>query len=145
MDINFANTENNADPDKARLTLEELARGMGGGLAVDIQDVSINITPSGDTHVIVDNTPNVHVTNTPTVTVSGDVTIASSNPLAAYAIANIDETSVTPKYYGYLNKDGGWYIARLVSGDTFTYAKGNSGYNWANRASATYNSFDVTF
>jgi hypothetical protein len=116
MDINFENTKRNADPDKARLTLEELAQGRGGGLAVDIRDVSINVSD-----------------------------VIGSDPLAQYAISDIDEATST-KYYGYLNEDGGWYIMKEVDG-AYTYVKGNSAYTtaWTGRASQTYGNFDAIF
>lgn len=66
--------------------------------------------------------------------------------LEGYYISD-QETGAT-SYYGYLNKDGYWYIMKAVTTGAeinYTYVKGSSGYNWANRASETYAVFNITF
>lgn len=70
----------------------------------------------------------------------------ASNPIDGYAIS--EEENNTTSYYGYLNQDGKWYIQRSVRTSTIVvhrYKRGDSGYNWANRADPTYASFDATF
>ncbi len=69
---------------------------------------------------------------------------AIKSPTDGYAIANTD-TSSTPYYYGFINKDGAWYIVKEVGDGSFLYAKGGSSYNWSNRASESYASFSATF
>lgn len=75
---------------------------------------------------------------------NGNALVRKENdPTSAYSISDLDESSAT-KYYGYLKADGGWYILKLTSTEA-RYAKGTSGYNWANRASETYDTFANTF
>lgn len=66
--------------------------------------------------------------------------------LEGYAIS--DQEVGTTSYYGYVNKDGKWYIVKaVISGNVtnYTYAKGDSGYNWAGRATESYQNFATTF
>lgn len=68
------------------------------------------------------------------------------DPLEGYVISEIE--SGTTSYYGYLNKDGAWYIQKaVISGavTTYTYKAGDSGYSWTGRTGGTYASFDTTF
>lgn len=69
--------------------------------------------------------------------------------LSKYRISDTDDDA-SPNYYGFLDKDGAWYILKetIVSGaNTYRYAKGTSNYatNWTNRASLSYDYFDVVF
>ncbi len=67
-------------------------------------------------------------------------------PLEGYHIS--DQESGTTAYYGYLNKDGAWYIMKAVTSGSevnYTYKAGASGYVWANRVAGVYASFDTTF
>lgn len=63
-----------------------------------------------------------------------------------YQISDVDE-SADPKYYGFLEVSGKWYIMRNTSDQSFRYVTGDSGYvlNWTNRASLAYDYFDVAF
>lgn len=59
-----------------------------------------------------------------------------------YKIADIDDSS-DPKYYGFVDKEGGWLILKedtTSSPKTYRYERGTSGYtaNWTNRAALTY-------
>ncbi len=68
--------------------------------------------------------------------------------LAGYMPADQDTGGTS--FYGYLDKDGNWYIMKTVrTGNELahTYAKGTSGYPaaWIARATQTYAAFDVTF
>lgn len=66
--------------------------------------------------------------------------------LAHYKISDIDDGNAQYDYFGFLDKDGNWYIMRQdVTSGAFRYAKGASGYNWSNRASKTYNDFATEF
>ncbi len=71
---------------------------------------------------------------------------AIKSPTDGYAIANIDSASY-PAYYGFVNKDGGWYIMRENPQNTFQYSSGGSSFstNWTGRAGLSYASFDTTF
>lgn len=76
---------------------------------------------------------------------SGAPIIAES--LDQYHVSDGDETGAT-KYYGFLTKEGYWYIMQNnTSANTYRYARGSSLYsaNWANRASLSYGYFDVVF
>ena len=71
---------------------------------------------------------------------------AEKTPTDGYAITEIDDGS--PSYYGYVDKNGNWYITKE---DTLTgqyrYAKGETSFsdNWTGRASLTYDYFSNTF
>lgn len=67
--------------------------------------------------------------------------------MAGYLISDTDDTS-NPKYYGFLDKFGNWYILREnTSTKTYRYCKGSNDYttNWTNRASLTYDYVSVIF
>lgn len=68
-------------------------------------------------------------------------TEAKQDILARYRISDIDDP-----YYGYLDKDGNWYIMKM-DGISARYSRGDSDYatNWANRLSLTYDYFDAIF
>jgi hypothetical protein len=67
--------------------------------------------------------------------------------VAEYYIS--DQIVATTSYYGYLRRDGAWYIMKAVdagSGEiNYTYAKGAGGYDWAQRAAQSYAAFSTTF
>jgi len=67
------------------------------------------------------------------------------NPTSYYCLSD-KETGGATEYYGYLNKDGGWYILELTT-TTARYIKGDSDYttNWTGRALLVYNYFDLIF
>lgn len=70
---------------------------------------------------------------------------SEKQPTDGYKITDIDDSS--PAYYGFLNKNGAWFIQKEgVSGD-YRYTKGSAAYstNWTNRASLTYDYFDNIF
>jgi hypothetical protein len=72
---------------------------------------------------------------------------AERQPTDGYKITDIDDSS--PAYYGFVNKNGAWFIQREgVSGD-YRYIRGSSNYstNWTNRTSPslTYDYFDNVF
>jgi hypothetical protein len=77
----------------------------------------------------------------------GIVNTSIADILGNYKLSDIDDDGTTA-YIGYLKKDGAWYIQKLVisgTATTITYAAGTSGYDFSNRASETYNTFDVIF
>jgi hypothetical protein len=78
-------------------------------------------------------------------TTGAQIDPAIKHPTDGYRISQIDDS--TPAYYGYLNKDGAWFIMKEDSNGDYRYAKGNSNFstNWANRTSLTYDYFDAVF
>lgn len=82
-----------------------------------------------------------------TLTAAGaiPVSIATDDPLAEYHISDLDISS-DPKYKGYVDEDGNWYILKETA-SSFRYVKGSSSYstNWTNRASLTYDYYQNTF
>ena len=71
---------------------------------------------------------------------------AIKQPTDGYTLAQVDD-GVSNTYYGYLNRDGAWYILREDSSSNYRYTKGSSTFatNWTNRASLTYDYFDAIF
>ena len=78
--------------------------------------------------------------------VSGDGTNSTldADKLHQYKLSDIEE-GATYTYIGYLDKDGAWYIMRIESDETFRYVKGDDSYNWSNRASESYDTFNNVF
>jgi len=70
---------------------------------------------------------------------------AEKKPTDGYSITEIDDSG-TDAYYGFVNKDGGWFILKDSNG-IYRYAKGSSSFSvsWAIRASLTYDYFNVVF
>lgn len=64
-----------------------------------------------------------------------------------YEFSDGDEAS-DPTYFGFLAKDGRWFIKRFTaSTNQMRYTKGTSDYftNWTNRATLTYDYYDIIF
>ncbi len=69
----------------------------------------------------------------------------TADPIAEYAIAGNDDNN---RIYGYLKKNGAWFIMDMdASNGQILYTKGSSDFitNWNNRANLTYETFDVVF
>ncbi len=68
------------------------------------------------------------------------------NPTDGYSISEIDDNAV-PSYYGFVDKDGKWYISKEVTAGSYRYAKGAASFatNWTGRAALTYDYFDNVF
>jgi|GEM_PF-2325269 len=67
--------------------------------------------------------------------------------LDQYKISDMDDAA-SPKYYGFIEKDGAWYITKEdTSAKTYRYCKGASNYStaWTNRATQDYDYFDKIF
>lgn len=67
--------------------------------------------------------------------------------LDQYKISDGDEAGTT-KYYGFVDKDGNWYILKNdTTANSYRYTKGSGSYSaaWTARASKTYNTYDVIF
>jgi hypothetical protein len=72
---------------------------------------------------------------------------AEKQPVDGYSITEIDDSDAD-SYYGFINQDGAWYIAREDSLGSYRYAAGSSGFstNWGNRkTSLSYGYFDDVF
>jgi len=70
---------------------------------------------------------------------------AIKTPTDGYKISQIDDAS--PAYYGFVNKAGAWFIMKEDSSGNYRYTKGASSFstNWTNRASLTYDYFNIIF
>ena len=70
---------------------------------------------------------------------------AIKHPTDGYKINQLDDSS--PAYYGFTEKGGAWFIMKEDSSGNYRYTKGSSGFstNWTNRASLTYDYYDVVF
>ncbi len=74
---------------------------------------------------------------------------AEKKPTDGYNITEIDDTGADT-YYGFVNKDGAWYIQKELSSGAYRYIKGASDFTnvttgWPNRASLTYGYFNDIF
>jgi hypothetical protein len=78
---------------------------------------------------------------------------AEKQPTDGYKIAQQDDSAASSPYvyFGYVNKDGAWYIQRETitganEGD-YRYYRGASNFaaNWTNRASLSYDTFENIF
>lgn len=76
---------------------------------------------------------------------------AEKQPTDGYEISELDETDTTYSYYGFVHKDGPWYIARETKDSgSYRYASGASSFSsaWTARDDGfthTYDYFDATF
>ncbi|CAN5349583.1 hypothetical protein BH10PAT1_BH10PAT1_0970 [soil metagenome] len=70
---------------------------------------------------------------------------AEKQPTDGYRISDLDDAD--PSYYGFINKDGSWFIQKETSSGSYRYTKGGSGYstNWTNRAGLSYDYFENIF
>jgi hypothetical protein len=71
-------------------------------------------------------------------------------PQIAGYIASDQSVAGATTYFGFLDRDGNWYIQRqVVAGDdiAWRYCKGSGGYavSWAARAGLTYDYYSTTF
>lgn len=75
----------------------------------------------------------------------GNIVDVSGRLLDKYEPSYTDDAG-DPQYYGFVDKDGNWYVQKITGG-TITYSKGTTSFatNWGNRASLTYSTFDNVF
>lgn len=68
------------------------------------------------------------------------------SPTDGYNITEIDDNAL-PSYYGFVNKDGAWYISKEDSTGSYRYTKGSSNFalSWTGRALLSYDYFDAVF
>lgn len=74
---------------------------------------------------------------------------AEKKPTDGYNITEIDDSGVDT-YYGFVNKDGAWFIQKELSTGAYRYIKGTSDFTnattgWPNRTSLTYGYFNDIF
>ena len=74
---------------------------------------------------------------------------AEKKPTDGYNITEVDDAGVDV-YYGFVNKDGAWFIQKELSTGAYRYTKGASDFTnattgWPNRASLTYGYFNDIF
>lgn len=127
---------------------------INGSSVVNITagDLNVNIVHDGTDPSSVrigDGTTLAGVTTSNELKVSDANNVA--NPIAKFSIARIDSTA-DPKYYGFLDKDGNWYIMRETTAtNTFEYFYSTSATpftgvsGWSNRALITYVEFNTAF
>jgi len=75
---------------------------------------------------------------------------AIKHPTDGYRVAELDDTSSpTYSYYGFIDKDGAWFIMREGSTGTYEYVAGSSGFAaaWALRddVGTVYQYYDAVF
>jgi hypothetical protein len=71
---------------------------------------------------------------------------AEKGPTDGYEISQVDDLN-PPFYYGFVNKEGAWYIARESANGNFRYIKGNDDFatSWSTRTSLLYDYFNNVF
>lgn len=74
---------------------------------------------------------------------------AEKKPTDGYNITEVDDAGVDV-YYGFVNKDGAWFIQKELSTGAYRYTKGASDFTnattgWPNRASLSYGYFNDIF
>ena len=70
---------------------------------------------------------------------------AQDSPTDGYSISQVDDS--VPAYFGFVNKEGAWFVMREGEDSSFRYVKGdtNFGINWTSRSKLNYNYFDKVF
>ncbi len=71
---------------------------------------------------------------------------SEKQPTDGYRISEIDDG--TPSYFGFVNKDGGWYIMKETSSGSYLYVKGDTNFsgNWETHGTRDdYDTFDQIF
>jgi hypothetical protein len=75
--------------------------------------------------------------------------LSKDDVLDCYQTSDIDEASATVTYIGKIDRAGNWFIQKIdqTSGISMRFIKGTSAYttNWTNRASLSYDYFNVVF
>jgi len=87
----------------------------------------------------------VSVENFPAVISGSLVPIQNDDPTSKYKITDIDPTDGN-SYFGYMDKDGNWYIMHLTSTEA-RYIKGTAAYEdaWIAKGGLAYDYFDNIF
>lgn len=71
---------------------------------------------------------------------------SEKKPTDGYNITEIDDSGVD-SYYGFVNKDGAWFIQKELSSGAYRYIKGASDFatSWTGRVGLTYDYFNSIF
>lgn len=74
---------------------------------------------------------------------------SEKHPTDGYNITEIDDSGVDT-YYGYVNKDGAWFIRKELPTGAYRYIKGsldftNATTGWPNRTNLAYDYFNLVF
>jgi hypothetical protein len=71
---------------------------------------------------------------------------AQKEPTDGYEINDVDDDGL-PAYYGFLDRDGRWYITREDDSGGYRYTRGTFDYaaNWTDRNSLSYDYFNNVF
>lgn len=71
---------------------------------------------------------------------------AQKEPTDGYEIQDVDD-STTPSYYGFVDKDGRWYITKEDTDGSFRYVRGAANYStsWTTRDLLSYDYFNNVF
>ena len=71
---------------------------------------------------------------------------AEKQPTDGYRVNEVDDAAL-PSYYGFVDRDGAWYIAKEDSSGSWRYAKGGASFstNWTGRVALSYDYFDAVF
>lgn len=71
---------------------------------------------------------------------------AQKEPTDGYEIQDVDDAT-TPAYYGFVDKDGRWYITKEDASGSFRYVRGATSYatNWITRDQHAYDYFNNVF
>jgi hypothetical protein len=72
---------------------------------------------------------------------------AEKQPTDGYTITEVDDSSPTASYYGFVHKNGAWYITKEDAAGSYRYAKGASLFStgWTGRTGLSYDYFDNVF
>ncbi len=78
-------------------------------------------------------------------TTGAQIDPAQNHPTDGYKVAELDDSS--PAYYGFVNKDGAWFILKEESSGAYRYFKGTSNFatNWTGRAALSYDYYHNIF
>ena len=137
---------------KGRVVLNTTIKNLGGGQTENLaleQTSDINYEPVNmedrrdlliSVPVLFDGTKVSEIYPLPVLSMN-------ESPLGNYRLSDQDING-TIKYYGYVDRNGNWYIAKNDGSDgSWRFIKGSSDYptNWANRASLEYNYYYNVF
>lgn len=84
-------------------------------------------------------------------TTGAQIDPAIKTPTDGYKITQLDDSSDAPNtYYGFVNKDGAWFIMKDDGSGNYRYTKGSSDFTngttgWPNRTGLSYDYFNAIF
>jgi len=141
IESNFDNVINSLDEIKAKdIDLTPLTKKMDELVEVVSENKAIVNVMSEYTNAVKEIKPVIKVNVPEPKQVAKERTIDDYKPVDT-------DTKTTQQYFGYVDKEGAWYIMRLYNGkesQNYRYAKGDKDYsnNWRKRKSQAYVKFD---